>query len=181
MSTNTVYVMEAANLFCGDHDPENSKHLTLDEITLPNLQAMYQDHHPGGSFVAMEFEVGIQKLTSSFKLKGWDPELLKQFGLGTPLKRVYTVYGAVRDKRSGNAVQAKAIMEARLGQANADAFQRGNLMGFGYSLNEISHYELHFGSEEILFWDFFTNVLRVGGEDQNAQINNILHIPGVSS
>ncbi|WEK50304.1 MAG: phage major tail tube protein [Candidatus Kaistia colombiensis] len=181
MTTNTVYVMEAANLFCGDHDPENSKHLTLDEISLPSLQAMYQDHHPGGSFVAMEFEVGIQKLTSSFKLKGWDPELLKQFGLGTPLKRVYTAYGVVRDKRSGDALQAKAIMEARLGQAAPDAFSRGNLMGFAYSLNEITHYELHFGSEEIFFWDAFTNSLRTGGVDQNAQINSLLRIPGVYS
>lgn len=178
---NTVYVMEASNLFCGDHDPENSKHLTLDEITLPSLQAMYQDHHPGGSFVAMEFEVGIQKLTSSFKLKGWDPDLLKQFGLGTPLKRVYTAYGVVRDKRTGRAIEAKAIMEARLGQATPDGFTRGNLMGYAYSLNEITHYELFFDREEIFFWDAFTNVMRTGGQDQNAEVNNLLRIPGVSS
>ncbi len=36
---STLYVLEAANLFCGDHDPKNSKHLTLQELKLPSLEA----------------------------------------------------------------------------------------------------------------------------------------------
>jgi hypothetical protein len=31
---STIYVMEAANLFCGDDDPTASKHLTLTELQL---------------------------------------------------------------------------------------------------------------------------------------------------
>ena len=38
---STIYIMEAANLFCGDHDPTASKHLTLTELQLPALQEMY--------------------------------------------------------------------------------------------------------------------------------------------
>ena len=37
---STIYVMEAANLFCGDHDPTASKHLTLSELKLPPLQGV---------------------------------------------------------------------------------------------------------------------------------------------
>ena len=67
---STLYVLEAANLFCGDHDPKNSKHLTLQELKLPTLEAEYQDHMPGGSKVGIEIEVGIKKLEPTFKLVG---------------------------------------------------------------------------------------------------------------
>ena len=68
---STIYVMEAANLFAGDHDPTASKHLTLAELKLPTLQEMYQDHHAGGSRVQIEVAVGISKLEPTFKLNGW--------------------------------------------------------------------------------------------------------------
>ena len=55
---STIYVMEACNLFCGDHDPAASKHLTLAELKLPPLQEIYQDHHAGGSRVQIEVAVG---------------------------------------------------------------------------------------------------------------------------
>jgi len=174
---NTLYIMEGANLFCGDHDPQNSKHLTLDELALPDLQAMYADHHPGGSYVGVEFEVGIQKIVSTFKLKGWDPDLLRQFGIGTPLKNIYTAYGMIKDKRTGRVIEAKAVIEARLGKATADAFKRGELMGHAYGLNEITHYALTFDRDELFYWDFWTNTLRTGGVDQNADLNSILRIP----
>ena len=35
---SNIYIMEAANLFCGDENPTASKHLTLTELQLPNLQ-----------------------------------------------------------------------------------------------------------------------------------------------
>lgn len=177
---NTIYTMEAANLFCGDADPANSKHLTLEDLTLPDLQAMYADHHPGGSFVAMEMEVGVSKLTSTFKLKGWDPALIAQFGIGTQLKNKYTAYGMVRDKRTGRAFEAKAVLEGRIGKAGADTFTRGNSMGFQYSINEITSYQLYFDGDELVFWDFWTNTYRMGGVDQNADLNRILRVPNVA-
>ena len=58
--SNTIYAMQAVNLFCGDHDPTKSKHLTIRELKLPAFQAIYADHHAGGSRFATEIEVGIQ-------------------------------------------------------------------------------------------------------------------------
>lgn len=178
---NTLYVMEAANLYCGDHDPTNSKHLTIEDWTLPDLQAIYIDHMPGGSFVGVEFEVGVQKIVSNFRLKGFDPDTMKLFGIGTQLKNVFTGYGMIRDKRTGRAFEAKAIFEARLGKVTADTFKRGDSLGHAYSLNEVTHYELHFDNDELFFWDFFTNTFRVGSVDQNADLNRILQIPNVGA
>ncbi|MCR6673223.1 phage major tail tube protein [Devosia ginsengisoli] len=177
--SGTVYLMEAANLFCGLHDPTKSKHLTLAELKLPDLQAIYADHHAGGALVATEFEVGIQKFEPTFKLNGFDPDLLTQFGLGKKSRETFTAYGAIRDQRSGKTIEAKSIIEARLGRVAPDAFQRGEMMGHEYAMNSVMHYELWFDGAEKIAWDFFTSVWRVDGVDQNEDVNRILRIPGV--
>ena len=174
---STLYIMEAANLFCGDDDPTGSKHLTLTELQLPNLQEMYQDHHPGGSRVQVEVAVGIEKLEASFKLAGWDPDLLTQFGLGARALKKFTAYGVIRNKRTGTAIEAKAVLEGRLGRANPEAFQRGEMQGYDYAINGIMHYELHFEGVEKVYWDFFTTDWRIDGVAQNADERAILRIP----
>lgn len=175
MSGN-LYVMEAANLFAGDHDPTASKHLTLSELALPALQEIFQDHHPGGSKVQVEIAVGIQKFTPTFKMTGWDPDLLVQFGLNSRSTNVFTAYGVIRNKRTGDAIEAKAIMEGRLGKVEAEAFKRGELQGHDYAINGLMRYELWFGGREKVFWDFFSTEWRLDGVDQNADERNILRI-----
>ena len=174
----SFYNLEAVNLFAGDHDPANSKHLTLDELKLPDLQKIFQDHHPGGSPVAMEVSVGIAKLEPTFKLKGFDPDLLGQFGLGGQAKKLFTGYGVMRDAKTGELIQSVATIEGSLGKAAGDAMKRGELQGHEYAINEVTHYELTFGGRELFYWDFWTNALRVNGEDQQAAVNRLLGLGG---
>jgi P2 family phage contractile tail tube protein len=174
---STLYIVEAANLFCGSHDPKNSKHLAIRELKLPPLQAMYTEHHPGGSRVKVEIETGIDTLKPTFKLGGFDPELLTQFGLSAPIKNIYTAYGAIVDRRSGRQIELKAVMEGRLGKAEGDAIQRGEMMAHDYEINEVLSYSLFFDGQEKIAWDFWTNTWRVDGVDQNAVTNSILRIP----
>lgn len=173
---STMYVMEAVNLFCGDDDPTASKHLTLSEMKLPDLSESFADHNPGGGKVGIEVGVGIEKLNAPFKLNGFDPQVMTQFGLGTRVATNYTALGAIIDKRTGRTFQAKALMEGRLGSVSGDAFQRGQLQGYEYAIHAITHYELHFDGAEKFYFDFFTNAWRVGGVDQNAEMNRALNI-----
>ena len=174
---STINVMEAATLFCGDHDPTASKHLTLSELQLPALQEMFVDHHPGGSRVQIELPVGIQKLEPSFKLLGWDPDLLGQFGLGSAATKMYTAYGVVRDKKSGVAIQAKAIMEGRIGKIESETFKRGEVQHHDYSINGVTHYELWFDGKEKVYWDFFSTEWRIDGVAQNDDERRLLNLP----
>lgn len=177
-ATGTIFIMTAANLFCGDHDPTKSKHLTLEEIKLPSLEEIFEDHKPGGAVMQVEFGLSIKKLEPTFKLKGFDPDLLSQFGLGTKTRNVFTAYGVIVDKRTGRNIEAKAIIEARLGRVAPDAFQRGAIMSHDYAMNEVMHYELWFDGAEKIAWDFFTNLWRVDGVDQNRDENRILRVTG---
>lgn len=174
--SGTFYMMEAVNLFCGDHDPTKSKHLTIAELKLPDLQEMYADHHAGGALVGTEFAVGVEKLEPTFKLNGFDPDLMTEFGLGTRFRNTFTAYGVIRDQRTGRAIESKAILEARLGRVAPDAYQRGELQGHEYAMNSVVHYELWFDGQEKIAWDFFTSTWRIDGQDQNAVENRILRI-----
>ena len=112
---SNFYVMEAVNLFCGDHDPTASKHLTLDSLKVPELQEKTASHMPGGGVLGLEVGMNfIEALSPTFKLSGFDPQTLTLFGLGTPHRHVYTGYGVVRDKKTGRALEAKTIIEARI-------------------------------------------------------------------
>lgn len=171
---STLLIVEAMNLFCGDDDPSKSKHLTIQNVQLPSLQEMMQDHMPGGGLVQIEIGMGINKLEPTFKLVGFDPDLLVQFGVGSQQRRKYTARGVVRDKRSGQEISLKAIMEGRLGRIAPDEFSRGDLLGNEYSINEVMHYEVYYNDAEKLYWDFFTNEWRIDGQAQNAASNAIL-------
>lgn len=176
---STFYVTEAMNLFCGMHDPTKSKHLTLAEMKLPDLAAIYADHHAGGALVGIEVNVGVSKLEPTFKLNGFDPDLITQFmASSTARKETFTAYGAIRDQRSGRAIECKTIIEGQLGRIAPDAFQRGELQGHEYAINSVTHYELHFDGKEKIGWDFFTSLWRIDGVDQNADVNSILRING---
>lgn len=174
---STIYIQEAVNLFCGDHDPTASNHLTISEMKLPGLNEDYQDFHPGGSRVGIEVETGVQKLVSTFKLAGHNPHVLSLFGLGAKARRKFTSYGVIRDKRSGVAIESKAIMEGRLSKVEAEGFSRGNLQSHDYGINEILHYELWFGGQEKVYWDFFTSEWRIDGVSQNDDERQILRLP----
>lgn len=171
----TIIVREAVNLFCGDDDP-TGKHLTLASIKLPALSEKYSDHHGGGAMVAIEVALGVEKLDCTFKLKGYDPDLLIQFGLGSKQRLRYTARGLLRDKRTMRAIESRAVLEARLGKIEEDEFSRGELTGHDYSLQEIMHYELYYDGVEKVYWDFFTSEWRINGVSQNDDERRILGI-----
>jgi P2 family phage contractile tail tube protein len=172
---STMFVVNNFNLFVG-LDPGAGKHLTLQEMKLPALQAQYQDHMAGGAAVGIEIETGINKLEPTFKLVGVDPQALTQFGLGSKIKNVFSAYGVVQDRRTGREIEMKVIMEGRLGKVDAEAYQKGNLLAHDYAINEVTHYEVFFDRRELVYWDFYENVWRIDGVDQNGTANQIMRI-----
>lgn len=173
---SNVFVMESANLFAGDHDAATSNHLSLLNLKLPGLEENTVDWNPGGAPVASEVETGINKLEATFNLAGWSPEVMKLIGITQRERQVFTAYGVIRDRKFGKAIEAKAVMQARLGRANPTEFSRGSLQQHEYSIKSIVHYELYMGADEIYYWDMFTNEFRVGGVDINFDTNRILRI-----
>lgn len=176
---SNIYLMEAANLFMGDHDPSASNHLVLEELKLPDLEQKTISHEPGGGVMAVSFATTIlSEMAPTFKLKGMDPERLKLFGLGSTMRRKFTAYGVIREKRTNSPLEAKAIIEGVLTKISGSSFRRGEGMDHDYEIREVMSYSLTIDQKEVWDIDFFTNKWSVGGVSQVAQMNNILRIPG---
>jgi P2 family phage contractile tail tube protein len=174
------YIFEGVNMFVGDDGPDNSKHLTLESVKLPDLEETSQEHFGGGAVGAiMVGGLGLKALEVGFKCKGFDPQLKSHFGLGAASKRriPFTIYGAYRDLQGGDVLEMKAIAEGRLASIAGDDMKRGELQGFDYKITEILRYRMYFGNKEKLFYDYFNSEWRVDGVSQNAEVNNILRIP----
>lgn len=174
-----LYTMEAANLFAGDANPNASQHLTLQELKLPGLEENYVDHTPGGAPVGIEIDTHINRLEATFNLAGWSPEVMIMIGSWEAALQHFTAYGLIRDRLSGVARQATAIIWGRLGRVNPTNFRRGDLQAHEYSIRGITHYELTLeGIGDIYLWDFFTSTRIIGGVNQNADLVRTLQIPG---
>jgi hypothetical protein len=174
---SNLYIMEAANLFAGDHNPQSSNHLTLQNLKLPGLEEQFTDHAAGGAPVAIEIDTHIGRLEATFNLLGWQPRVMTLIGQSARNRQTFTAYGLIRNRRTGEPMEGMAVMQGRLGRVNPTDFNRGTNQVHEYAIRSIVHYELKMGGEQIYFWDFFTNVRRVGGEDLNFDLNRILRIP----
>mgnify|MGYP000160787217 CR=1 FL=1 len=175
------YVMEAVNLFCGNHDPSTSKHLTIQTLRLPVLEEKTAEHGPGGSVAAVTLGMGqIAPLDITFKLNGYDPDMLSLFGVGGRKIQPYTAYGVVRNKLNSKAIESKTIVHGKLGRIEPDEIQRGELSGHDHTIIEVMHYELYFDDKEKFFFNFANQIWRVDGVSQNADERRILRIPGAA-
>lgn len=174
-----LVIQEAMTLFVGDDGPNNGKHLNLTSIKLPTLEEKSTDHFAGGAIGEISISgLGLSKLESTFKISGYDPQSMSQFGLGSKQQLPFTVYGALRDKQGGNLIELKCIMRGRMTKLEGDESRRGDLLGHDHTIMDIYHYELWYDKKEKYYYDFFTSDWRVDGISQNADVRNILRIGG---
>lgn len=177
-----LIIQEAVNLFVGDDGPGNGKHLNLVSIKLPSLEERSQDHFAGGAIGEISIGgLGLNKLESTFKIVGFDPQVMSAFGLNARQSLPFTCYGGLRDKQGGRLIEIKAIMQGRLGKIEPDETRRGELMGHDHMIHEILRYQLWYDNKEKYFYDFFTAEWRVDGVSQNADLRNILRISGAGT
>lgn len=158
-SGQSLRTLEAANLFCGT-GPSN--HLRLLNVKLPVMQETYLDYHPGGAPVAIEIDVVLNKLSCDFTLAGWTPEVDILLAAWLASSNMFWMYGALRDRVTGNLFQAEAKMFGRLGHVEQEAFQRGATNQFKYTIRGIISYQLSIAGAMVYDFDFFNNRFLVG-------------------
>lgn len=172
-----LYVLEQANIFASDTDPTASKHLAIESVKLPALEEKFEDHHGAGAPAAIQIPVGIEAFKVEFKMLGYDPQLIGLFGLGSPYRHNFTIYGGMRDQITGEAHELKCVVNGRLGKIEQGEFKKGDLNMADYEILGLMRYEVYFKGLEQIFWAYASNSWRVNGQDQNAAMNRILRIP----
>lgn len=149
--------LEAANIFCGNDGSSN--HLRLVDVHLPSFEEMYVDHKAGGAPVAIEVDVGFNRLQCDFRLAGWNPSVDALLSAWTSSSNIFNVFGAIRSRTTGQVFQAHANIFGRLGKAQPANWERGVNYATDYSIRGIVHYQLTIAGSDVFRWDFFENTL----------------------
>ena len=170
-----LYIQQGMNLVVGDDGPDNSKDLILNSCEIPSMEEMTATHLAGGARAEIEINLKTLKaLSCTFKCNGYDPQAAVKFGVGTGETIPYTFYADVVNKNGGAKMQVKAVMRGSLAMMKMDSSERSKLVSHDHKISEIFHYELYYGTQEIIFWDFFARIWRVNGVVQNqSQLTNL--------
>src|SRR5215467_6317814 len=115
---NTLLSMEAANMYCGTQpgvNGQNSLHLELAEVKMPALNEQYVDHRAGGTPMTIEIDTIFAKPEITFQLLGWDTQVQELIGSWSQDQNKFWIYGLVRDRNSGAAIQSICQVKGRLG------------------------------------------------------------------
>ena len=175
---NPLMILELANIFAGLVDPGASNHLVVQDLKLPAIEENYVDFAAGGAPVQIEIPTYINRLESTFTLIGFVPQVMTMIGLTVRSSQVFSAFGLVRDRLTGDAYQVRAVMTGRLGRVNPSNFRRGDLFSHEYSIRGITRYILDVGDpsspESIYKWDFYELMKVIGGVDANADLNAML-------
>jgi uncharacterized protein len=169
-----LYLLEAVDVRRADQ-PDSSRALTVSKLALPAIKFMTAEHKPGGGVGAVSFVLPqIEAVEPKFELKGFDADILANIGLldGTQNKWVFA--GAVREKRTGRVLPARAVIEGIVAEWEPEEHSAGEFVGCNHVLHEVTHYEFQFDGRELWYWDFWERIARRGGNDRYAAIRTAL-------
>jgi P2 family phage contractile tail tube protein len=174
-----LLTMEAANIFCGveaPSDPTQSNHLRLTDIKLPGMDEQYVDHRGAGAPVAIEIDTVFARLECTFTLAGWSTDVAALIGQWGSAANQFWVFGALRDRVTGNVLQGQAKIYGRLGRADPQQWRRGDVSHWAYALRGITRYNLSVGAESVYEFDYYNNIFNIAGNPVTFAVNQALNL-----
>lgn len=143
-----------------------SRATIISKLTIPAIKFVVTEHNPGGGVMAVDFtQPRIEKVEPAFESKGFDADVFG--GLGEVDR--WNFAGAVRDKKTGKAQPARAIIEGAITEWTPDEASPTEFVGCNHAIKEVTHYEFWLNGEELWYVDFWERVLRRKGVDLFAE------------
>lgn len=148
-----------------------SRATTIAKLTIPSIKFATASHNPGGGVMATDFALPrIEAPEPAMEIKGFDTDVFR--GMGQVDRWVFAA--AVRDKKTGATLPARAIIEGAIVEWTPDEGSPEDFMGCTHSFKEVTHYEFHLNGEELWYVDFWERVLRSGGVDHFGDVRRAL-------
>lgn len=143
----------------------------IGDITPPVPQVKVEEMRNAGMVKPREINMGYEKLEFSFKMPGFDPQVLKLFGLRPGTENPFMITGALVDE---DGTDHSAVMTIRgfIKQADAGSWKAGDQAENDYMVS-VNYYKLEVDGNEIYEMDDFD--VRIGGVSQvSGQRNSML-------
>lgn len=144
----------------------SSRATIISKMAIPAIKFVTSEHNPGGGVMAVDFaQPRIEKVEPAFEVKGFDTDI---FGGMGEVER-WTFAGSVRDKKTGKAQPARAVIEGAITEWTPDEASPTEFVGCNHAIKEVTHYEFWLNGVELWYVDFWERILRRGGVDLFAE------------
>ncbi|WP_166096874.1 phage major tail tube protein [Rhizobium flavescens] len=142
----------------------------IGDVTLPALEAKREDMRNGGMIRPRKVYLGYEATEFSFKMPGFDPQVLKLFGLALGVETPFMITGALVDE-DGQVHSGVISVRGILYKPNHGTWKGGDLAENDYAV-DVRWHKLEVDGEPIQEVDDF--VISIGGQVQNQGIRNAL-------
>ena len=166
MSNMPRYILRDCTIFAA----RVSKIGQASEITLPVPTEKVEELRNAGMVMPIDIPMGYEKMESSFKLTGFDPQTIKLFGLAVGVEREFMVTGALAHE-DGTIVNATAYIRGRLIKNDHGPWKTGEIGENEHSIT-LRYYRLEVGGETLIEATPFD--VSIGGVSQTAAIRAAL-------
>ncbi|MGD9740881.1 MAG: phage major tail tube protein [Bauldia sp.] len=171
-----LYVLEAVDVRRAD-ETDQSRRLTITKIALPEVKRKTTNFAPGGGIGELAIAMPqIDPIMPKFELKGYDTDIISRMGFATGQHDKWLFAGALRDKQTGKAIPARAVIQGIVSTWTPDESELGGLAGCNYEINEVTHYEFSIDGTELFYFDWMEGVGRSGGVDWFQDVRTALGV-----
>jgi P2 family phage contractile tail tube protein len=166
MSDMPRYILRDCTIFAD----RVSKIGQASEISLPVPTEKMDELRNAGMVMPIDIPLGYEKIESSFKLTGFDPQVIMLFGLAVGQEREFMVTGALAHE-DGTVVNATAYIRGRLNKNDHGTWKTGEIGENDFSIT-LRYYRLEVEGNTLIEMDPFS--VSIGGQSQTNAVRAAL-------
>ncbi|QDC00375.1 phage major tail tube protein [Mesorhizobium sp. 8] len=140
------------------------------EITLPVPTEKVEEMRNAGMVMPIDIPMGYEKMESSFKLSGFDPQVIQLFGLSVGVEREFMVTGALAHE-DGTIINATAYIRGRLIKNDHGSWKPGEAGENDFQIT-LRYYRLEIDGRTVIEASPFD--VSIGGVSQTSSIRSAL-------
>ena len=140
------------------------------EMTLPVPTEKLEEMRNAGMVMPIDVMMGYEKPEASFKMSGFDPQVIKLFGLAVGVEKEFMVTGALAHE-DGTILNATAYIRGRLNKHDPGSWKPGDMAENDFGIT-FRYYRLEVGGETLVEMDPFE--VKIGGTSQTSGLRAAL-------
>jgi P2 family phage contractile tail tube protein len=144
----------------------------IEEINLPKPTVKTEEHRVGGMDAPIALDMGMEALKADFTLTGFDPAVLRAFGLQPGRSTPLTARGALRNE-DGTTTAVAVTMTGTLKMADPGTWKTGGKSPLKIEV-DLRYYKLDHGGVTVHEIDVIGMKRVINGVDQLAEMRAAL-------
>lgn len=139
----------------------------VDEVQLPSLAIIGEDHRAGGMDAAVELDMGMEKLEATFKVSKFDKHLVTKWGVSAG-NRVPLVLRGALESQDGTVIPVVVRLAGRIHGLEFDTVSAGAKAGMTFRM-AATLYKYEQDGETLVEIDVLNMKRIIGGVDRLAE------------